>query len=219
MSNVNIDSVFSEYVLKAIQGIRTNKLRPDHHTIFDYVTKNIATKVDASLIDTTIQTLPNNNLIENRPTNKDDSFFIKHTSSDFHEISCKGKTSNCKTLAQATKTSALLNHSYISNHVFDAFHVDYIEFKKYVDDIINSLNVKNEVCKKSGSNSDQIKLKLLEAEILKLRNENTTLKHDNKFKLKIIESLTTSQRSCTVFNNKKLHVKPHLYQNKHTKND
>ena len=92
MSNVNIESVFSEYVLKAIQGIRNSKLRPNNHAIFDYITKTFATNADASLTDTTIQTLLNNNLIENRPTNKDDSFFIKHTSSDFHEVSCKEKT-------------------------------------------------------------------------------------------------------------------------------
>ena len=192
MSNVNIDRVFSEYVLTAIQGIRNSKLRPDNHIIFDYVTKNFTTNADASLIDTTIQTLRNNKLIENRPTNKSDSVFIKHTSSDFNEVSCKEKTNNSETLAQTMQTSALLNHSYVSNYVFDAFHVDYIEFKKYVDDIINSLNAKNELCEKIGSNNDQRKLKLLEAEILKLRNENTSLKSNNKSKLKIIESLTIS---------------------------
>ena len=145
MSNVNIESVFSEYVLKAIQGIRNSKLRPNNHTTFDYITKTFATNADASLIDTTIQTLLNNNLIENRPTNKGDSFFIKHTFSDFHGVSCKEKTNNCETLGQATQTSALLNHSYVSNDVFDVFYVDYVQFKKYLDDI-NSFNSKNEVC-------------------------------------------------------------------------
>ena len=53
MSNVNIDSVFSEHVLKAIKGIRKSKLRPDNRIILDYVTKHFATNVDASLIDTT----------------------------------------------------------------------------------------------------------------------------------------------------------------------
>ena len=127
------------------------------------------TKADASLIETTIQALLNNNLIENRPTNKGDCF-IKHASSDFHVVSCKEKTSNCKTLAQGTPTYALLNHSYVSYDVFDAFYVDYIEFKKYVDHIINNLNAKNEEYKKSGSINNQSKLKLLEPEILKLRN-------------------------------------------------
>ena len=83
MSDVNIDNVFSKYVLKAFQGIRNSKLRPDNHIISDHVTKNFATNADASLIDTTIQTLLNNNLIENRPTNKGDFFFIKYTSDDF----------------------------------------------------------------------------------------------------------------------------------------
>ena len=80
------------------------------------------------------------------------------------------KKSNSETLAQATQTSALLNHSYVSNDAYDAFYVDYIEFKKYIHDIINSLNKKNAVCEKSGSNNDQSKLQFLEEEILKLRN-------------------------------------------------
>ena len=86
------------------------------------------TNAEASLIGTTTQILLNNNLIENIRTDKGDSFFIKHTSSDFHEICCKEKTNNSETLAQATQTSALMNHSYVSNDVFDAFYVDYIKF-------------------------------------------------------------------------------------------
>ena len=114
--------------MNIIQGIRYSKLRPDNHTIFDYVTKNFATNADASLIDTTIQILLNNKLIENRPTNKGDSIFNKHTSSDFREASSKEKTNKFETFAQATQTSALMNNSYVSNDVSDAFYVDYIEF-------------------------------------------------------------------------------------------
>ena len=132
MPDVNTDSVFSEYVVKTIQGIRNSKLRPENHeliiTIFDYVTKNFATNAGAFLIDAIIETLLNNNLIENRPTNKSDSFFLKYTMSDFYEVSCKEKTNNSKTFAQTTQTSALLSHSCVSNDVFDAFYVDYIEF-------------------------------------------------------------------------------------------
>ena len=129
------------------------------------------------------------------------------------------KTNNSETLGQATQTSALLNHSYVINDVFHAFYVDYIEFKKYLDDITNSLNIKNAVCEKSGSNNDQSKLQFLEAEILKLRNENTSPKNDNKSKLKVIELLTTCQHSCTILNNDKLHVNPYSYENTQSKND
>ena len=38
-----------------------------------------------------------------------------------------------------------MNHSYVSNDIFDVFYVDYVEFKKYLDDI-NSFNAKSEVC-------------------------------------------------------------------------
>ena len=78
------------------------KLHPDNHTIFDYVTKYFATNADASLIDTTIQILLNNNLIENRPTDKGDSFLIKHTSSGFHEVSCKEKTNKLQNFSSGS---------------------------------------------------------------------------------------------------------------------
>ena len=53
---------------------------------------NFATNANASLIDATTQILLNNNLIENTPTYKGDSFFIKYTSRDIHEVSCVEKT-------------------------------------------------------------------------------------------------------------------------------
>ena len=52
-------------------------------------------------------------------------------------------TNKSETLAQVTQTTDSMNYSYVSNDVFDAFYVDYIEFKKYMDDIINSFNTKN----------------------------------------------------------------------------
>ena len=77
-----------------------------------------------------------------------------------------------------------------------------------MDDIIDSLNERNEVWEKSGSNNDQSKLKFLEAEFLKLRNENTSLKDNNESKLKIIESRTTCQRSCTIVKNENfIHIR------------
>ena len=51
--------------------------------------------------------------------------------------------------------------------------------------ILLSLNAKKELCEKSGSNNDRSKLKFLEVEILKLRNEphsyqNTLTRNDWK---------------------------------------
>ena len=57
---------------------------------------------------------------------------FKHTSRDFHEVSCTEKTKNSEASAQATRASASMNHFYAKNDVFDSFYVDYIEFKKYV---------------------------------------------------------------------------------------
>ena len=92
--------------------------------------------MDTSLIDTTIQILLSKSLIENRPTNKVDPFFIKHASSDFHEVNCKEKTKNFKNKAQVMQTSAPLNNIYVSNDAFDAFYVNYIKFEKNVDHML-----------------------------------------------------------------------------------
>ena len=59
-----------------------------------------------------------------------------------------------------------------------------------MNDIINSLSGKNELCKKSGRNNDPSKLKFLEAEFLKLRNENTSLKDDNYIKIRSQRKIT-----------------------------
>ena len=42
---------------------------------------------------------------------------FKQTSSDFHDVNCKGKTNNSETLSQVTQTPASMNHSYVSNEV------------------------------------------------------------------------------------------------------
>ena len=101
-------------------------------------------------------------------------------SSDFNDF--KEMTNISETLVQATQTTASMNYSYVSNEVFDVFYVDYIEFKKYVDFIINGLNVKNRVDEISGSSNDQSKLKFLEVEILKIKTNNASLKECNKSK-------------------------------------
>ena len=197
ISNVNVDNVFSEHVLKAIQDIRNNKLRPDSHTIFDYVTKHLATN-PGPLFRHNYSDFTKQMKID-LPEKATPSYF-KHPSSDFHEVNCKEKISISETLAQAAQPSALTNHSYVGNEVFHTFYVDHIEFEKYVDDIINNLSAKNEVYEKSGRSNDQSELKFLEPEILKLKNGNASLKDENKSKLKIIESLTTCQHCCTIVN-------------------
>ena len=136
MSNVNIDSVFSEYVLKEFQLVEIANY-PKKIIPFLTGTKKFWDKRGRF----SYQILRNNNQIENRSTNKGYSIFIKHTSrSYFHEVNCKEKTKNSKTVAQTMQTSALMNHSYVSNDFFDDFYVNYIEFNKSVDDIVISLN-------------------------------------------------------------------------------
>lgn len=140
----NLDT-FIDYVLTAIKSIRKNKLRPDNYTIFDYVIKNCATNVDPSIIDQVIQNLLDQDLIENRPTAKGDSYFIKSNNNDTDTVTFTDNIDDkrdTEKIPQSTQTKASMNYSYVSNEVFDTFYEDYIEFKNYMDDIINDLNAK-----------------------------------------------------------------------------
>ena len=193
----NLDT-FIDYVLTAIKSIRKNKLRPDNYTIFDYVIKNCATDVDPSIIDQVIQNLLNQDLIENRPTAKGDSYFIKSNNNDTDTVTFTDNIDDkrdTEKIPQSTQTKASMNYSYVSNEVFDTFYEDYIEFKNYMDDIINDLNAKCTLNEKKQNDNNQSKVQFLEAEILNLKKENESLKDDNKSKLKIIASLTTTQQN------------------------
>ena len=135
----NLDT-FIDYVLTAIKSIRKNKL-----TIFDYVIKNYTTNVDPSIIDQVIQNLLDQDLIENRPTAKGNSYFIKSNNNDTDTVTFTDNIDdkrNTEKIPQSTQTKASINYSYISNEVFDTFYEDYIEFKNYMDDIVNNLNAK-----------------------------------------------------------------------------
>ena len=140
----NLDT-FIDYVLTAIKSIRKNKLRPDNYTIFDYAIKDCATNVDRSIIDHVIQNLLDQDLIENRPTAKGDSYFIKSNNNDTDTVTFTDNIDDkrdTEKIPQSTQTKASMNYSYVSNEVFDTFYENYIEFKNYMDDIINDLNAK-----------------------------------------------------------------------------
>ena len=116
----NLDT-FIDYVLTAIKSIRKNKLRPDNYTIFDYVIKNCATNVDPSITDQVIQNLLDQDLIENRPTAKGDSYFITSNNNDTDTVTFTDNIDDkrgTEKIPQSTQAKASINYSVVSNEVF-----------------------------------------------------------------------------------------------------
>ena len=83
------------------------------------------------------------------------------------------------------------NCEHVTSEFFDIFYNDYIDFKHYINDILNILNERNTTSTIKPSVSKQILL--LENEIRTLKLENKNLQEQNKAQLNIIERLTENQ--------------------------
>ena len=81
------------------------------------------------------------------------------------------------------ETQTRNNCEYVTTEFFDTFYNDYIDFKYYINGILNILNERN-----TTSVSEQILLREEQVKILKL--ENKTLQEERKAQLKVIERLT-----------------------------
>ena len=77
--------------------------------------------------------------------------------------------------------------------MFDTFYNDYIDFKHYINDILNILNERNTTSTKKPSVSKQILLLGEQVKIFKL--ENKKLQEEIKAQLNVIGRLTENQIS------------------------
>ena len=81
--------------------------------------------------------------------------------------------------------------------LFNTFYDDYIEYKHYVNDVIQNISSNKELGNsfKDETKSQQSKTKQLPQETQTLKNENKDLKEENKSHLKIIELLSAGHDS------------------------
>ena len=79
-------------------------------------------------------------------------------------------------------------NDFVKNKVFNTFYKDYVEFKHYLYDIIKLVTPVRSLS--DENNFKKTKIKSLEEEIKKLKNENTTLRENILTQLKIIENLS-----------------------------
>ena len=102
--------------------------------------------------------------------------------------------------------------------LFNTFYDDYIEYKHYVNDVIQNISSNKELGNsfKDETKSQQSKTKLLPQETQTLKNENKDLKEENKSHLKIIELLSAGHDSDNPLRNYRnynldLHNKSRLF--------
>ena len=91
------------------------------------------------------------------------------------------------------ETQTGYNCEYVTIELFDTFYNDYIDFKHYINDILNILNERNTTSTKKPSVSKQILLLGEQVKIFKL--ENKKLQEEIKAQLNVIGRLTENQIS------------------------
>ena len=89
---------------------------------------------------------------------------------------------------------ALIRYNdFVKNDSFNTFYEDYVEFKHNVNDIIKSRTTVTSLF--DETNFEKTKIKWLEEEIKKLKDENTTLRENILIQLKIIQTLSSNNNS------------------------
>ena len=96
-----------------------------------------------------------------------------------------------------TKPNPTSNHNFVSLELFNTFYDDYIEYKHYVNDVIQNISFNKELGEsfENETKSQQSKIKPLQQEIQTLKNENKGLKEEKKSHLKIIGLLSAGHDS------------------------
>ena len=82
-------------------------------------------------------------------------------------------------MESGTQTNFIQNNIYVKNDVFEAFYEDYLEYKGYVNDILNTLIPKDDILhrlEKENTTEHSKKIKSLQNRIEDLKKEIEVLK-------------------------------------------
>ena len=186
----DIDFTLSYYkpkILDAIVKIRDSKKRPEIDSIFHDISRNEASNINKDRVQILISKLIDSNVITVKKTKLgQQSLFL---TKDATAVSIKDKTifislnDGCQDATPAdpnyidlnetkpkysgnTKPNPTSNHNFVSLELFNIFYDDYIEYKHYVNDVIQyiSSNKKLRESFEYETKSQQSKLKLLQQE-------------------------------------------------------
>ena len=208
-----------DLILNAIKSIRNNKKRPDCSSIYDYLSKSLSNSdIRKELISSRINYLTENNKLRNKQTNGKDSYFIiNETACPNEESQNKSNISisSPKTFAtpfninkenlSAQNSFPLKSSHLVEMATFDAFYEDYIDFKNYVNDILNSKfkniveNAEKTLYVSSESKVDEnvVRQTILEKKVQDLSEENKHLRTEVESYKKVIQLLITEKSNVT----------------------
>ena len=208
-----------DFILNAIKSIRNNKKRPDCSSIYHYLSKSLSNSdITKELISSRINYLTENNKLRNKQTNGKDSYFIINETAFPNEESQNKSNisiSSPKTFGtpfNMNKENLSVQNSFPlkSSHLvematFDAFYEDYIDFKNYVNDILNSKfkniveNVEKTLYVSGESKVDEnvVRQTILEKKVQDLSEENKHLRTEVESYKKVIQLLTTEKSNVT----------------------
>ena len=208
-----------DLILNAIKSIRNNKKRPDCSSIYNYLSKSLSNSdITKELISSRINYLTENIKLRNKQTNGKDSYFIiNETAFPNEESQNKSNVSisspktfetpfnKNKENLSAQNSFPLKSSHLVEMATFDAFYEDYIDFKNYVNDILNSKfkNImekaeKTLYVKRESKVDENVERQIiLEKKVQNLSEENKHLRIEVESYKKVIQLLTTEKSNVT----------------------
>ena len=208
-----------DLILNAIKSIRNNKKRPDCSSIYNYLSKSLSNSdITKELISSRINYLTENIKLRNKQTTGKDSYFIiNETAFPNEESQNKSNVSisspktfetpfnKNKENLSAQNSFPLKSSHLVEMATFDAFYEDYIDFKNYVNDILNSKfkNImekaeKTLYVKRESKVDENVERQIiLEKKVQNLSEENKHLRIEVESYKKVIQLLTTEKSNVT----------------------
>ena len=178
--------IFKPKILMAIDKIKGKKKRADIDAIHNFIMQADATNINKNTIKHFLPQLVAQKLVIKKNTSQGNEPYHKtSTEEDLpqparHSIRTPTKENFNITseVESGTKTNFIHNNIYVKN-VFEAFYDDYLEYKGYVNDILNTLIPKDDILhrtEKEDTTEHSKKIKSLQNQIEDLKKENEVLK-------------------------------------------
>ena len=216
MIDSDSNDIYKSYIIKAITDIRSNNKRSDEKAIADYVIKNVPTNIDESLIESIIQKLADQNVLENKPSCKGNSFFIVAKKNSEDRVNTEVVTSEthmpqipelCDT-PQIRKDKNSIGETYTKHKVIalTSLTTGFMALKTFLIDELHSANKNINLIKNNMSNGQILD------EVKHLRDDNNSKNNIIKFLTENISDITKS------FSHKPNQEKPFISPKKHAKN-
>ena len=143
-SNDDKYSIFRPKMLAAIDNIKGKKKHADVDSVHNLISRTEPTNIDKKSIRDFLAKLTEEKLIIKKQTTQ--GYESYNLSAELHtpcppqySIQTPTKDNPIETSECGIQTELFHNNLHVKNDVFDAFYDDYIQYKEYMNDIINTL--------------------------------------------------------------------------------